>query len=227
MKEASKTKVYFGLLEEKVFKGKGIDIGCGNDPILDNVERFDIEDGDANQIEKYVKKRFDFVFSSHCLEHMKNPYHTIQQWWSLVKDNGYLYLIVPDEDLYEHGHFPSKYNTDHKWTFSFLKQKNANVRSINIIELLSSLENARVLKLEVQDNNYNYLLEETDQTLGNATAQICCCIQKSEKYKNIDYAFKNQFLQKIILLINCFFVNFIILLDTILKKIKSIVLRKR
>jgi len=227
MKEASKTKVYFGLLEEKVFKGKGIDIGCGNDPILDNVERFDIEDGDANQIEKYVKKRFDFVFSSHCLEHMKNPYHTIQQWWSLVKDNGYLYLIVPDEDLYEHGHFPSKYNTDHKWTFSLLKQKNANVRSINIIELLSSLENARVLKLEVQDNNYNYLLEETDQTLGNATAQICCCIQKSEKYKNIDYAFKNQFLQKIILLINCFFINFVILLDTILKKIKSIVLRKR
>ena len=227
MKEASKTKVYFGLLEEKVFKGKGIDIGCGNDPILDNVERFDIEDGDANQIEKYVKKRFDFVFSSHCLEHMKNPYHTIQQWWSLVKDNGYLYLIVPDEDLYEHGHFPSKYNTDHKWTFSLLKQKNANVRSINIIELLSSLENARVLKLEVQDNNYNYLLEETDQTLGNATAQICCCIQKSEKYKNIDYTFKNQFLQKIILLINCFFINFVILLDTILKKIKSIVLRKR
>ena len=227
MKEASKTKVYFGLLEEKVFKGKGIDIGCGNDPILDSVERFDIEDGDANQIEKYVKKRFDFVFSSHCLEHMKNPYHTIQQWWSLVKDNGYLYLIVPDEDLYEHGHFPSKYNTDHKWTFSLLKQKNANVRSINIIELLSSLENARVLKLEVQDNNYNYLLEETDQTLGNATAQICCCIQKSEKYKNIDYAFKNQFLQKIILLINCFFINFVILLDTILKKIKSIVLRKR
>lgn len=227
MKEASKTKVYFGLLEEKVFKGKGIDIGCGNDPILDSVERFDIEDGDANQIEKYVKKRFDFVFSSHCLEHMKNPYHTIQQWWSLVKDNGYLYLIVPDEDLYEHGHFPSKYNTDHKWTFSLLKQKNANVRSINIIELLSSLENARVLKLEVQDNNYNYLLEETDQTLGNATAQICCCIHKSEKYKNIDYAFKNQFLQKIILLINCFFINFVILLDTILKKIKSIVLRKR
>ncbi len=227
MKEASKTKVYFGLLEEKVFKGKGIDIGCGNDPILDNVERFDIEDGDANQIGKYVKKQFDFVFSSHCLEHMKNPYHTIQQWWSLVKDNGYLYLIVPDEDLYEHGHFPSKYNTDHKWTFSLLKQKNANVRSINIIELLSSLENARVLKLEVQDNNYNYLLEETDQTLGNATAQICCCIQKSEKYKNIDYAFKNQFLQKIILLINCFFINFVILLDTILKKIKSIVLRKR
>ena len=227
MKEASKTKVYFGLLEEKVFKGKGIDIGCGNDPILDNVERFDIEDGDANQIGKYVKKQFDFVFSSHCLEHMKNPYHTIQQWWSLVKDNGYLYLIVPDENLYEHGHFPSKYNPDHKWTFSLLRQKNTNVRSINIIELLSSLKNARVLKLEVQDNNYNYLLEETDQTLGNATAQICCCIQKSEKYKNIDYAFKNQFLKKIILLINCFFINFVILLDTILKKIKSIVLRKR
>lgn len=226
MKEASKTKVYFGLLEKKVFKGTGIDIGCGNDPILDNVERFDIGDGDANQIGKYVKKQFDFVFSSHCLEHMKNPHHTIRQWWNLVKDNGYLYLIVPDEDLYEQGHFPSKYNTDHKWTFSLLKQKNANVRSINIIELLSSLENARVLKLEVQDNNYNYLLEETDQTLGNATAQICCCIQKSKDYKNIDYTFKNHLLQKMILFMNCFFINIGILLEEFLKKGKRFLLRK-
>ena len=196
MKEASKTKMYFGILENKVFQGKGIDIGCGNDPILPNVDCFDVKDGDANEICRYVHKQFDFVFSSHCLEHMVNPLYAIKQWWNLVKDNGYLYIVVPDEDLYEQGHFPSKYNPDHKWTFTLLKQTKINTRSINIIELLSSLQDARILKIEVQDNKYNYSLKDTDQTLGDATAQICFCVQKSKAYKNVDYIFNKHFLDR-------------------------------
>lgn len=226
MKEASKTKIYFGVLENQIFKGKGIDIGCGNDPIFADIERFDISDGDANNICKYVKKQFDFVFSSHCLEHMKNPFHTIQQWWTLVKENGYLYIIVPDEDLYEHGHFPSKHNSEHKWTFTLLKQKETNIRSINIIELFSSLKDARILKIEVQDNNYNYNLKEVDQTLGSATAQICCCLQKNKAYQNINFLFKNSLLQKLILLINCFFINSQIMLEIMCQKAKRILFKK-
>ncbi len=187
MREASKTREYFGILEKKVFQGEGIDIGCGNDPILPQVARFDVADGDANDICQYVHRQFDFVFSSHCLEHMRDPFHAIKQWWNLVKENGYLYIVVPDEDLYEQGHFPSKYNSDHKWTFTLLKQRGTNIRSVNIIELLSSLKDARILKLEVQDNHYNYNLKNTDQTLGNAVAQICCCVQKNKTYKNIIY----------------------------------------
>ena len=194
MREASKTKTYFGVLEKKVFQGRGIDIGCGNDPIFPDVERFDFANGDANEICKYVHQQYDFVFSSHCLEHMKNPFYTIGQWWNLVKENGYLYLTVPDEDLYEQGHFPSKYNSDHKWTFTLLKHKGPNLKSINIIELLSSLKDARILKIEVQDNHYNYNVKDIDQTLGNATAQISCCIQKNKAYQNINYIFENHFL---------------------------------
>ena len=40
--ETSKSKIYFGELEKKVFNGKGIDIGCGNDPIFKNVKCFDL-----------------------------------------------------------------------------------------------------------------------------------------------------------------------------------------
>lgn len=194
MREASKTKAYFGILENKVFQGKGIDIGCGNDPILNGIDCFDVKDGDANEICRYVHKQYDFVFSSHCLEHMENPFYTIKQWWNLVKDNGYLYIVVPDEDLYEQGHFPSKYNSDHKWTFTLLKQNGASARSINIIHLLSSLQDARIMKIEIQDNNYNYTLKDIDQTLGNATAQIVCCVQKNKAYRNVDYKFNKHFL---------------------------------
>ena len=59
MQEASKTRQYFGVLEKKVFQGKGIDIGCGNDPILQDVHCFDVKDGDANYICRYVKKQYD------------------------------------------------------------------------------------------------------------------------------------------------------------------------
>jgi hypothetical protein len=31
----------------------------------------------------------------------------ISQWWSLVKVCGYLILVVPDEDLYKQGVWPS------------------------------------------------------------------------------------------------------------------------
>ncbi|MBO4555153.1 MAG: methyltransferase domain-containing protein [Elusimicrobiales bacterium] len=226
MQEASKTKLYFGVLEKKLFQGNGIDIGCGNDPVLPGVDCFDVKDGDANDICKYVNKQYDFVFSSHCLEHMKNPFHAIHQWWKLVKDRGYLYIVVPDEDLYEHGNFPSKYNDDHKWTFSLLKQKGANIRSANLIELFSSLEDARILKIEVQDNNYDYELEDTDQTLGDAAAQICFCIQKNKKYKNMDYKFENHFLQKIILLVNTVFINFFAIFLIFFRKIKKVILKK-
>jgi len=220
--ETSKTRLYFGILEEKVFQGKGIDIGCGKDPIFPNVKCFDLEDGDANKITKYVNEQFDFVFSSHCLEHMKNPFYAIQEWWKLVKDNGYLYFVVPDENLYEQKSFPSKYNLDHKYTFSVLKKHSNTIRSTNLLELISTLDNARLLKLEVQDNNYDYNLKDTDQTLGKATAQICCCIQKNKEYKNIDYKFnKNYFLNKIILLINVLFINIKIILDKLIISIKN------
>ncbi len=222
--EATKSKVYFGILEKKVFNGKGIDIGCGKDPVFKDVKSFDVQDGDANEITNYVKEKFDFVFSSHCLEHMKNPFYTIKQWYQLVKDKGYLYIFVPDEDLYEKRKFPSKYNDDHKWTFSVLKQTGATLRTINIIELLAILPDARIMKIETQDYNYDYnLANGGDQTLGNTTAQICFCVQKNKDYKNIDYKFKeNRILKNLYYLINCFFVNILILINIMTSKLRSL-----
>ena len=70
MNETSKTRKIWGDLEKAVLAGDGIDIGCGTDPVTPDALRFDIDSGDANRISKYVSKQFDFVYSSHCLEHM-------------------------------------------------------------------------------------------------------------------------------------------------------------
>ena len=110
MNETTKSKKYWGPVEKRVVQDNGIDIGCGPDPVTPSARRFDVEHGDANVISQYVKDQFDFVYSSHCLEHMNDPRKTILDWWKLVKPGGFLFVTVPDEDLYEQGVFPSRFN---------------------------------------------------------------------------------------------------------------------
>jgi len=155
MNEASKTKELWGEFEYNIISGSGIDIGCGNDPITKKVKKFDKEEGDASEITKYISSQFDFVFSCHCLEHMFNPKKVLKEWWQLVKPGGHLILIVPDEDLYEQGYFPSIFNKKHKVTFTISKKKSWSPKSYNVLDLVNSLENAILLKIQLQDNNYD------------------------------------------------------------------------
>src|SRR5271163_813277 len=124
-----------GRLELSVIKGSGIDIGCGPDPITPEVRKFDKADGDANRISDFVREQFDFVFSSHCLEHMDDPRKAVIEWWKLVKPGGHLYFLVPDEDLYEQGVFPSRFNAGHTATFTISKARSWSPASVNVLEL--------------------------------------------------------------------------------------------
>ena len=190
MGETSRTKEhYFGELEKKIFSGSIIDIGCGPDPVYPNARRFDMEDGDANRISEYIKEEFDAVFSSHCLEDIEDPYQTIFDWWKLVKDGGYLYITVPDEDLYEQGHYPSIYNLGHKHTFTIQKLESWSPVSINVTDIVKILSKAKIVKIELQDKSYDY---ESARKNPNVHAvgfyQICFVLQKINKpitYKKI------------------------------------------
>lgn len=157
MDEASKTKKIWTKKEFNFFTGEGLDIGCGKDPIFENAQRFDQVHGDANHITKYIEKQYDYVFSSHCLEHMQDPKACIQEWYQLVKPGGYLIILVPDEDLYEQGCFPSRFNDDHKWTFTISKSRSWSPKSLNVLDLAHSLK-GQIMSLELQDHNYDYSL---------------------------------------------------------------------
>jgi SAM-dependent methyltransferase len=153
--ETSKTKKFWTPQEVNYLKGNGIDIGCGNDPVYPHVQPFDLEHGDANKISEYVKDLKDFVFSSHCLEHMNNPEIALTEWFKVLKPGGYLFVLVPDEDLYEQGFFPSRYNSDHKWTFTISKAKSWSPKSVNVLDLVKKI-NAEVISIKLQDYNYDY-----------------------------------------------------------------------
>jgi len=154
MHEASKTLKHFTPDELRLLEGEGIDIGCGLDPILPNARRFDLDEGDANRIGDFVHDQFEFVFSSHCLEHMRDVDAALLQWWGLVKPGGHLVFVVPDEDLYEQGHFPSWFNDDHQATFTLAKEKSWSPVSRNVLDLALALPGSTLVSLRLQDDGY-------------------------------------------------------------------------
>lgn len=155
MNEATKTRKVWGPKELAVLTGKGIDIGCGPDPVTPDVRRFDVEDGDANVISQFVHEQFDFVYSSHCLEHMHDPRQALLEWWKLVKPGGHLFFIVPDEDLYEQGIFPSRGNPDHKATFTISKAQSWSPVSHNVLDLARMLPGGELVDVRLHDHHYD------------------------------------------------------------------------
>lgn len=172
MDEATKTYTLLTNQEQSFLCGKGIDIGCGPDPINPEAFPFDTHCGDANRILDFLPagEQYDFVFSSHCLEHMFDPQKTLLDWWSLVKPGGVMILTVPDEDLYEQGYWPSIFNYDHKHTFTIGKQKSWSPVSVNLLALIQSLPNKDWFTIELMDAGYDHN-KKSFGTLSNKWAQ--------------------------------------------------------
>ena len=182
------------------FVGSGVDIGGKPDPLLLYMELFplitsvrvwDLEDGDAQLMEGVADSTFDFVHSSHCLEHLVDPYIGIQNWFRILKPGGHLVVTIPDEDLYEQGVWPSSYNLDHKWSFSINKQKSWSPKSINVFNLISSLGNpSEVKKIELLDSGYRYSLPRYDQTstpIGESAIEIIVRKRTDTEVENSGY----------------------------------------
>lgn len=51
---------------------------------------------EASNLEKIPSETYDFVLSSHCLEHCANPIKTVEEWCRVIKKGGYLLIVVPD-----------------------------------------------------------------------------------------------------------------------------------
>lgn len=178
MKEMSKAtlrRMHDSNFVTRIFRGSGIDIGGFPDPLslyleffplVKSVKIWDLNDGDAQFMEGIINESFDFVVSSHCLEHLHDPKQGITNWFRILKPSGYLVVTVPDEDLYEQGTWPSNKNYDHKSTFTIHKENSWSQKSHNILELLISLgESAEIKKVELIDRTHRYNFAKFDQTI--------------------------------------------------------------
>ncbi len=148
--KAAKRRYRDGDFLARYFAGNGIDVGAGPDslaryagmfPLMRSVRGWDLPDGDAQLLASVPDASYDFLHASHCLEHMREPASALANWIRVVRPGGHLVITVPDEDLYERGVFPSRFNSDHKWTFTLHKPPGMSWSpcSVNVLDLLAAV----------------------------------------------------------------------------------------
>lgn len=171
------------------FVGEGIDIGAGPDglskltslfPRVTSVRDWDLPDGDAMLMASVPENTFDFVHSSHCLEHLHSPAVALTNWLRIVRPGGYVVVTIPEEDMYEQAVWPSTFNPDHKFTFTTLKGKSWSPRSVSVALLLATLEPVpELVKLEQLHLGYDWQGERRDLTfLSEAECAIEFVLRK-------------------------------------------------
>ena len=130
---------------ERYCVGRGLDIGYGGDLLSANCLGWDREHGDAQSLEGVRDGSFDFVYSSHTLEHVANASEALCNWYRVVKPGGYLILFVPDRDLYEKTlTLPSRWNPDHKRFF--VLDRDEPPHTVGLLSLVSeSIPGAEVI----------------------------------------------------------------------------------
>lgn len=149
-----------------------------------------ISDGtDLSQIDD---KKYDFVLSSHCLEHIANPLKALKEWHRILKDDGVLFLILPNKI----GNFD---NNRKNTTFEhILEDYNTQMTEHDLThmeEILSlpdsvmSKDEKEKFKQQSLDNfNNRYLHHHVfDLTLMQKMVDFIGfeCIQKDENYYNL------------------------------------------
>jgi ubiquinone/menaquinone biosynthesis C-methylase UbiE len=187
-RETSKTWGHRNHLGDfnRYLHGKGIDIGCGDDILhtpANTVTGWDLPQGDATFMAGVPDSSFDFVYSSHCLEHLADVKVALDNWFRICKQFGFVYFVIPEYRMYEKCRWPSSYNGDHKSSFSLhmTRQEVGRDNHYHIYyDLLPLVSKAKVMEVRYEYNGYDFGLgDEIDQTLHrNALCQLCVILQK-------------------------------------------------
>lgn len=76
--------------------GRGLDVGCSEWP-FPGAEPIDLKQG--SDALKLPGEDWDYIFSSHCLEHLTNPVEALEHWFSKIRKGGVLFLYLPHPDM--------------------------------------------------------------------------------------------------------------------------------
>jgi SAM-dependent methyltransferase len=171
MNETTKSNKYRDM---RMFKGQGIDIGAGNDPQI-NCTPWDKEQGDAQKMQGVLDNEYDFVYSSHCLEHMVDVKESLSNWIRILKPGGLIYITVPSYEWYEKCTWPSRFNSDHKQSFSLDLRRNQVGRQNHwhfFDDLVPLMPRIGIVNASLMLLDYDFNKGVMDQTLGKAICQI-------------------------------------------------------
>jgi len=84
----------------------GIELNCEFVKFIKNQLNYDAYCGDINEIS--LNKKYDLIISIMTLDHLPNPKESLLKMKSLLKDNGLLYIEVPNIDVALNKYIPGQ-----------------------------------------------------------------------------------------------------------------------
>jgi SAM-dependent methyltransferase len=79
--------------------GEGIDIGGFNNWTLPGSQAINVTIDDEYDAYNLPDKKYDYIFSSHTLEHLPNYITALEYWKKHLKQDGVLFLYLPHPDM--------------------------------------------------------------------------------------------------------------------------------
>ncbi len=122
-------------------KGKGLDVGAGQWPLPGATPIDAKSGGDAL---KLPAGPFDYIFSSHMLEHHPNPIQCLEHWKSRLRPGGVLFLYLPNAEAMPYWRPQHCRKHLHQW------------RPHDMVRVLEDLGFTRVVLLSERDAYYSF-----------------------------------------------------------------------
>jgi SAM-dependent methyltransferase len=122
-----------GILRQaqKLCRGDGVDIGAGFWP-LPGAAPVDLVRGEGygKTLDDFADNSLNYVFSSHCLEHIDNWQEALLQWVAKLRAGGIILLYLPHPDCAIWHPGSPFVNDQHKWspTPEIIKQSLARLQ---------------------------------------------------------------------------------------------------
>jgi SAM-dependent methyltransferase len=90
---------YIIPIAEQFCNGKGLDIGGEVNANFPGAKMINVKLPDIFNAYNLPGGYFDYIISSHCLEHLENPIRALEIWTFHLKKNGVLFLYLPHPDM--------------------------------------------------------------------------------------------------------------------------------
>jgi len=121
-----------------LLSGNGVDLGAGIHKVRPEALGVDFGSnginwiGDVTDLNWFRDNVLDYVFSSHCLEHVTDDRAALREWIRVLKPGGRLVLYLPDDAVFDNTEMVKSGEHQHVYTQESLYSLLSSIPEISV-----------------------------------------------------------------------------------------------